>query len=186
MISSVYTRRHTHTHSKHHAFYAFYAFYARWFTGDLQQCIRYAMAPTRMSGHNCLPGPQTVFYPEGNRMNKTRGSTGRWQCGNLHNQNTPRLLHTYMIKLTSMHMCTYTYKILSVRAHNSFVPGTFQKLHVLCVLCVLCVVDSRKHVHTHISDRIFQIFPSFHTHTHTHTHTYSKDCSLAQRSVATC
>jgi hypothetical protein len=23
-------------------------------------CKRYAMAPTRMSGHNCLPGPQTV------------------------------------------------------------------------------------------------------------------------------
>ncbi len=28
--------------------------------------------PARMSGHNCLPGPQTVCSPEGDRMNKTR------------------------------------------------------------------------------------------------------------------
>ncbi len=45
-------------------------------------CKRYAMAPTRMSGYNCLP--------EGDHgVNKTRGSTGRCQCRNLHNQNRP-------------------------------------------------------------------------------------------------
>ncbi len=49
--------------------YAFYAFYAWWFfprsRGPLK---RYAMASTRMSGHNCLPGPQTVCSPKGNHI----------------------------------------------------------------------------------------------------------------------
>jgi hypothetical protein len=53
-------------------------------------CTKYAIALTHMSGHNCLPGLQTICSQEGNHMNKTRVFTGRWHCRwNLHNQNSP-------------------------------------------------------------------------------------------------
>ncbi len=73
----------------------FYAFHAWWFIsrsrGPLQKVCH---GPARMSGHNCLQGPQSLrrqsVSPEGDHMNKTRGSTGGWQCRwNPHNQNRP-------------------------------------------------------------------------------------------------
>jgi hypothetical protein len=54
-------------------------------------CKRYAMAR-----HVCQPTTASrgrrwhmVCSTEGYRMNITRGSTGRWQCRNLHNPNRP-------------------------------------------------------------------------------------------------
>jgi hypothetical protein len=37
--------------------------------GPLQKVCH---GPARMSGHDCLPGPQAVCSPEGDRMNKTK------------------------------------------------------------------------------------------------------------------
>jgi hypothetical protein len=65
-------------------------------------CKRYAMAPTHMAGHNCHPGLQTACSLDGDCVNKKRGSTGKWQCRNLHNQNSP---HAFPHTSTTTPVC---------------------------------------------------------------------------------
>ncbi len=80
----IYTYIDTHTHKCIHTMCAVRSvrggfIFRSW--GPLQKACH---GPARMSGHNCLLEPQTVCSPEGDHMNKMRGSTGRWQCRDLH------------------------------------------------------------------------------------------------------
>jgi hypothetical protein len=65
--NSRYTHTHTHTHmhSLKHTLHFSELRSVRSMRGDSFSviggpCKRYAVTPTRMPGHNCLPGPQTV------------------------------------------------------------------------------------------------------------------------------
>jgi hypothetical protein len=54
-------------------------------------CKRYHMRPWPGTYDRPLlpPGAADVCSPEEDRMKKTRGCTGRWQCTDIHNQNRP-------------------------------------------------------------------------------------------------